>query len=453
MKKTIWPNSKKAVSRDTLNPKIWEQDSIRREVKKLLYPASGTCGKNASHLYEMIEKFPYIEEIHLVDNERGHSLSKTVKVLRESFYSLVSYSRDNMPEQDGLILVFRNPITSKEINVYYHRYDYLSLHKIPGLEEGADITFVNRAGFAGELTRERDKNILFYRRVFEHTKGFIYVTHAFLPQDKALIEKLEAISYDLLKDIHGIYESVWEREPIDIMEYVILRKRKEPQPTPDETGILFVPTHDKVLDFINGDEYLLICAADDDRTANAWEASKMGIPYKSDEANWVVEAEKKGCDWSLLHPRWQVEKISRQFIPGPLPIMTVDNFIPKESSKNRPIILTICFDYFASLDRTVIHFDRHTSKMGRHYPSEDEIFEQARILAECLEDNGIVPDKIICAESRNCVPKEYIPVIRKAINEAFRRPKSRKNTGIITFSNIQKILTSVEGLLQRSNDI
>ena len=91
--------------------------------------------------------------------------------------------------------------------------------------------------------------------------------------------------------------------------------------------------------------------------------------------------------------------------------------------------------------------------MGRHYHSEDEIFEQARILAECLEDNGIVHDKIICAESRNYVPKEYIPVIRKAINEAFRRPKSRKNTGIITFSNIQKILTSVEGLLQRSNDI
>jgi signal transduction histidine kinase len=211
------------------------------------------------------------------------------------------------------------------------------------------------------------------------------------------------------------------------------------QPPPTETGIIFVPTHENVLNFINGDEHILICDADDDRTAKAWEASKMGIPYKSDETNWVIEAERRGCDWSLLHPKWQVEEMPFHFIPGPIPIMTVDNFTPKESSRKRPVILTICFDYFASLDRTVIHFDGQVSRMGKHYPSEDEIFEQARILAKCLEDNGIIPDKIICAESKNYCPEEYIPIIKRAIIKAFQGPVDIPK---INLPNNKNILTN-----------
>jgi hypothetical protein len=183
--------------------------------------------------------------------------------------------------------------------------------------------------------------------------------------------------------------------------------------------VIFAATHDKVLDYITGKEYIVICDADDDRTANAYEASKQGLPYISNEANWVVEAEKRGCDWDLLHPRWQIKEWPKILIPGPTPFITVDNFKPRESSRHRPCLVTICFDYFASLDRTVIDFDGHISRAGKHYPSLSEIEKEVENLAQCLRDKGIVPDKIICAESRNYCPEEYIPIIRSVISKAF----------------------------------
>jgi len=186
-----------------------------------------------------------------------------------------------------------------------------------------------------------------------------------------------------------------------------------------KTELIFVPTHNMVLDYITGEEYIIICDADDDRTAKAHEASRQGIPYVSNEADWIVEAEKHGCDWSLLHPRWQIKDWPSILIPGPAPFMTADNFKTKKGSERRPSMVTICFDYFASFDRTIIDFDGHRFKAGRHYPSESEIEEEARILAECLKDNGIIPDRIICAESKNYCPEEYIPIIRTAISKAF----------------------------------
>ncbi|MBU4311650.1 MAG: hypothetical protein KJ706_02885 [Candidatus Omnitrophica bacterium] len=40
-------------------------------------------------------------------------------------------------------------------------------------------------------------------------------------------------------------------------------------------------------------------------------------------------------------------------------------------------------------------------------------------MAKLLRDKGVVPDKIICAESRNYCPEEYIAIIKEAITEAF----------------------------------
>ncbi len=182
---------------------------------------------------------------------------------------------------------------------------------------------------------------------------------------------------------------------------------------------VFEDTHDKVLNYINGEEYIITCDADDDRTGHAQKLANMDMSYVSNEANWLVEAESLGCDWSLIHPRWQIEEMKPMFIPGPKPAMTIDNFIVKDSIKDRPILFTICFDYFASLGRTFTYSDGSKIKVGEHYPSANEIIKEAEYLAVFLRNRGIFPDKIICAESKKYCPEEYIPIIRQAIIRAF----------------------------------
>ncbi|MHC4124439.1 MAG: 50S ribosomal protein L11 methyltransferase [Planctomycetota bacterium] len=215
-----------------LNPAIYWSGSMRRGVKTLLYPA---CGDDAKSILEMIYKFPYIEEVHIVDNESQYSMEDTVDALRH-LLNIVTFYTYELSGRDGIILKFKNPITDKEVRVYYHKYDYF---EFPGIKKGADITLVRFPGLAGTLAVY--ENLALYRKAYKDTKNkkYIYITETYLPKDEELLKKLKAISYHLSGDF-------FERRFPDPSrnEYVIFQKvgkRKRPVHSAIE-GMLYQAT-------------------------------------------------------------------------------------------------------------------------------------------------------------------------------------------------------------------
>lgn len=200
-------------SRQRFSPEIWKRESMQQEVKTMLYPA---CGKDASTVYDMIRKFPYIEEVHLVDTGRQYSLDDTLNELCKNCPG--KYSFYPISVRDGLILEFTNSKTSKKIRVYYHKHDYLK-DEISGLEGGVDIVVVKSPGFFGGLAYYNNK--AFYKKIATNTNGYIYITDAYLPNDKSLVKSLELVSCDAETKV--LYRETLKRYVLVKDGYLILK--------------------------------------------------------------------------------------------------------------------------------------------------------------------------------------------------------------------------------------
>ena len=202
--------------------------------------------------------------------------------------------------------------------------------------------------------------------------------------------------------------------------------------------IKFVDTHEKTLDFLGKKQDVIIFDFHDDRTYEAHEAIKAGRPFRAKEENWVSKGEVTDQigRWWLIHPVWQLEEVPKRFIVGSNPSLKVKDL----PDLDKPVWISICFDYFLHSGTQGIDFNGTSSIIGRRLDAPEEVLlEEARALFRNLKAKGIKIKGIVAAESANYCPKDKIPLIKQILKKAWNEvsvelsqesiqvPKSRFN--------------------------
>jgi len=241
------------------------------DIKSVLYPASGI---DTALVGVLLEQFPFIEDIHLIDNgsqfpiedslwffayalgmsleieymdEEGarvvrfYSVSRKLdQAIKKPLYSHLTEVVEDLvwhkPFSHARYFQMRIkfPETGRRVTLHFHRRNYLQLEQVRGLEQGSDLTIIHYMGLSGSLTAKHNRAV--YSRALAHTKPgrYIHVSDSVLPRDASILAKLVIISKEL-------DEEALEKGKVRSSSYVTYQKLPEetapvePRCTPSPT--------------------------------------------------------------------------------------------------------------------------------------------------------------------------------------------------------------------------
>ncbi|MCM8824088.1 MAG: ATP-binding protein, partial [Candidatus Omnitrophica bacterium] len=175
-----------------ITPLIKEENKIipSFSVKTIFYPC---CGMDSDFVNLILNLFPYIENIYLLDNCSQFPLT----LIKEDFSKMFKDKGYIIKREDNYKLnrlkykiEYYNDENKKSIQLYFYKKNFNKKSKIP---IKADLTIVKYPGWYGELSFKE----VFYSNIFKNTKdaGYILINEAYLPSSKwGFVRKLEKIA-------------------------------------------------------------------------------------------------------------------------------------------------------------------------------------------------------------------------------------------------------------------
>ncbi|MFH1847144.1 MAG: NAD(P)-dependent oxidoreductase [Candidatus Omnitrophota bacterium] len=184
------------------NSEIFWRGIPRKEIKTILYPS---FGQDTRFLRDILWEFPYVEEVHLVDDssQLGYSPEVIIDRLHTQFlggeffplakFICVEHYFNDREKKDILVMVLEHKETYTKIKIFLHKYNFFHMDKINGLEHGADLCLNKMPGFAGEHTTKH--NVNWFKQIYKFTKQgkYVYATHSVLPIDPVIRKNLKQI--------------------------------------------------------------------------------------------------------------------------------------------------------------------------------------------------------------------------------------------------------------------
>ncbi|MCM8827368.1 MAG: ATP-binding protein, partial [Candidatus Omnitrophica bacterium] len=203
-----------------ITPLIKEENKIipSFSVKTIFYPC---CGMDSDFVNLILNLFPYIENIYLLDNCSQFPLT----LIKEDFSKMFKDKGYIIKREDNYKLnrlkykiEYYNDENKKSIQLYFYKKNFNKKSKIP---IKADLTIVKYPGWYGELSFKE----VFYSNIFKNTKdaGYILINEAYLPSSKwGFVRKLEKIAVEKIKEIILPYRKD-NRIPED---YIVIYKKR-----------------------------------------------------------------------------------------------------------------------------------------------------------------------------------------------------------------------------------
>jgi hypothetical protein len=194
------------------------------EIRTILYPG---CGGDIKTIINMLDKFPYTEEVHLLDECSQYPFMAIKNAFLafpdQEFIVIDTEQVVDDGTKDILMLEIINKNTLRAVKIYFHKYSYFRApDALKWLEGGSDLTIIHNIGYHGRLTVPQlsVENIGIYSKAYAHTKKYMYVSVAGLPSESKLLDNLEVVAYQYRPG-----HDVTEDHVVASDEYIVYKKK------------------------------------------------------------------------------------------------------------------------------------------------------------------------------------------------------------------------------------